>query len=156
MVYWINANIFYSGDIYYTIIANGSVHFVMYGYYLASMFKSVDSEGKGTGLIFSLTQAVRPWITSMQLFQFVTMMSQAGYMLYFTCSPNHQFWTKIYFGYILSLFVLFMQFFIENYMKKSNSNNIKAKDPRKKQVASKHPMSTRSRRSAASDKDKTQ
>ena len=119
VVYWINANIFYSGDIYYTIVANGSVHFVMYGYYLASMFKSVDQKGKGTGLVFALTQAVRPWITSMQLLQFVTMMAQASYMLWFSCG-SPMFWTKIYFGYIVSLFGLFMHFFRQNYMQKGS------------------------------------
>jgi hypothetical protein len=158
MTYWVNANVFYSGDIYYTIIANGAVHFVMYGYYLASMFKSVDKNGKGTGLVFMLTQAVRPWITSMQLLQFVTMMAQAIYILYNDCQ-SPLIWVKYYLGYIFSLFLLFMNFFIQNYLKKKGKKggtDGKKGEAKAAPAKSTHRMSTRSKRGAANEKDKSQ
>lgn len=153
MVYWVNANIFYSGDIYYTIIANGFVHFVMYGYYLATTLKSVDANGKGVGALFQMTQAVRPHITKLQLFQFVTMMSQAAYILAYSCG-SPQVWTKIYFFYILSMFALFMRFFYTAYVKKSNKKGGKktvkqATAPTRKSKR----IAEQSKRSAAAERD---
>jgi len=151
MVYWVNSNIFYSGDIYYTIIANGFVHFVMYGYYFLTTVNSTGKETKNT--VYQFTQALRPYITTLQLFQFVTMMSQAGYILYKSCG-SPLIWTKIYFFYILSMFALFMQFFIANYFKpkkgdKSKKLKKKSSEPTRK---SKRIME-KTDRHAAAEKD---
>ena len=121
LTYWVNANVFYSGDIYYTIIANGSVHTVMYFYYFVSMFKS-DS---GFGLVLQkLTAASRPFITGMQLTQFVTMLAQAVYILNNKCG-SPLIWVGYYLMYIASLFILFMNFAIQNYCKKKESRKDK-------------------------------
>ena len=59
-------------------------------------------------------------ITQMQLIQFIIMMSQAGYLLYVTCPnvrvPFPRNVTVLYFFYILSLFILFSNFFIRTYL----------------------------------------
>ena len=58
-------------------------------------------------------------LTMMQLIQFVTMMSQGTYMLVNQCtkaSPQRVVIT--YIVYILSLFILFAQFFMASYMTK--------------------------------------
>merc|ERR1719440_2727366 len=38
LIYWLNANAFYDADIYFTIVLNGAIHFIMYGYYFATAF----------------------------------------------------------------------------------------------------------------------
>ena len=151
MVYWVNANIFWAADIYFTIVANGFVHFVMYGYYLASTFKSVDANGKGVGTLYQMTQAVRPHITKLQLFQFVTMMSQAAYILYYSCG-SPLVWTKIYFFYILSMFALFIRFFISAYMNKNTRSKKTGKQATAPTRKSKR-IAEQSRRSAAAERD---
>lgn len=55
----------YDGDIYYTIVLNGFIHFIMYAYYFMSIFN------------IPLAKFIRPLVTNAQLIQFVTMMSQA-------------------------------------------------------------------------------
>ena len=114
-VYWVNANVGYDGDIYYTIIANGFIHCVMYFYYLQTTF------------------GAKPWwakhLTSLQLLQFVTMMSQAVYML---TRPNvgcgfPRNVITFYFFYILSLFLLFAQFFVRRYMQGDSKGKNKVK-----------------------------
>jgi elongation of very long chain fatty acids protein 4 len=65
-------------------------------------------------------------LTLMQLTQFVTMMSQAIYLLTHTSCKGHSFRiTAMYFVYILSLFFLFAQFFMASYMKPKRSQKKK-------------------------------
>lgn len=53
----------------------------------------------------------------MQLIQFVTMMSQGTYLLTTQCKKTSLRVVLAYVVYILSLFVLFAQFFVASYMK---------------------------------------
>ena len=105
-VYWVNANVGYDGDIYYTIVANGFIHLVMYYYYFLTTLGAKPTWAK--------------YLTSLQLIQFVTMMSQAVYMLTRpdgSCGfPRNV--TLFYFFYILSLFILFMNFYMQRYLTK--------------------------------------
>lgn len=53
----------------------------------------------------------------MQLVQFITMMSQGSYLLATQCSTTSLRVVVAYIVYILSLFILFAQFFMASYMK---------------------------------------
>lgn len=53
----------------------------------------------------------------MQLVQFVTMMSQGSYLLAVQCPNVALRVASAYIVYILSLFILFAQFFVSSYMK---------------------------------------
>ena len=107
-VYWVNFNVAYDGDIYFTIVANGFIHCVMYFYYLLTTF------------------GAKPWwasqLTSMQMIQFLCMMSQALYLLFNDCKfPRNV--VLFYFFYIMSLFLLFANFFVQRYCSKKDKKN---------------------------------
>ena len=102
------------GDIYFTILANGTVHLVMYTYYLLTSFKFRP-----------------PWkmaVTLLQLVQFVSMNAQAIYMLQNNCAFPRNI-TLVYLFYIMSLFALFMNFFIKSYLGGKGKGKGKGKKP---------------------------
>jgi elongation of very long chain fatty acids protein 4 len=67
-------------------------------------------------------------LTSMQLVQFVTMMSQGTYLMMTGCQKTSLRVVAAYVVYILSLFVLFAQFFVQSYVKpKKIASKSKAK-----------------------------
>jgi len=103
LVYWMDTLAGYDGEIYLTIILNGFVHLVMYSYYFMS------------------TLGYNAWwknyITLLQLFQFVLMNVQAIWDLAHGC-PYPRNITWFYLFYIISLFALFMNFYIRTYSKK--------------------------------------
>lgn len=119
-IYWINANVNYQGNIWYTIVANGAVHTVMYAYYFVSMLKD------NVPALKPILAASRPFITSMQLVQFVTMQAQAAYFFAACANEGLNRLIAMYLAYIFSLFVLFMQFAIKNYCRRT-PNKGKAK-----------------------------
>lgn len=101
-VYWLNLNIGYDGDIYLTILLNGGVHTVMYLYYFVSMH---------TRQIW-----LKSSVTLMQLGQFCCMMGQAVYLLANNCQTFPKRVTQIYLVYIFTLFLLFVNFFLQSYV----------------------------------------
>jgi len=102
LVYWLNANAGYTGDIYFTVVANSFVHMVMYSYYLARIF---GFEIKNKHLV-----------TQLQMVQFLAMNAQAIYILYYGCAfPSNI--TKLYLGYIVSLLFLFANFYVQSFLK---------------------------------------
>jgi elongation of very long chain fatty acids protein 4 len=102
LVYWLNTSAGYDGDIYYTIVVNSFIHFVMYSYYEATTFN------------ITVPRPLKKMVTSMQRFQFVTMNIQAIYILVMGCSyPTRITW--FYLLYIISLFALFTQFSTQEY-----------------------------------------
>lgn len=111
LFYWLNANVFYDGDVYVTIVLNGFIHTVMYTYYFICMHTKV----KGTGEAIPIWW--KPYLTILQLIQFVTMMSQGTYLVINGCDTLSIRITATYVVYILSLFFLFAQFFVQSYMK---------------------------------------
>lgn len=119
MFYWLNANVNYDGDIYLTIVLNGFIHTVMYTYYFICMHTKVPETGKSLPIWWKSS------LTMMQLIQFVTMMSQGTYLLTSSCETQPLRVVGTYVVYILSLFFLFAQFFVQSYMK-----------PKKKKVKS--------------------
>jgi elongation of very long chain fatty acids protein 4 len=95
LTYWLVSNSGADGDVFYTVIANSFIHFVMYSYYALTTVNIRPSWG---------------WVvTQAQLVQFVTMMSQGTYIVTMGCAYPHRV-TYFYIGYILSLFLLFQQF----------------------------------------------
>lgn len=112
LFYWLNANSQYDGDVYLTIVLNGFIHTVMYTYYFICMHTKVPATGKNLPIWWKSS------LTLMQLTQFITMMSQATYLLtHSECTGHSKRITGSYLVYILSLFVLFAQFFVSSYMK---------------------------------------
>jgi elongation of very long chain fatty acids protein 4 len=108
MIYWLNINVGYDGDIYYTVILNAFIHFMMYLYYFLRTFN------------VAVPTAMKKFVTNSQLIQFVTMMGQAVYILGIGCPfPNRI--TGMYLGYIMTLFYLFSDFKKKTYVDKKKN-----------------------------------
>jgi len=115
LFYWLNANVFYDGDIYLTIALNGFIHTVMYTYYFICMHTKDKKTGK------SLPIWWKSYLTLLQLVQFIVMMSQGSYLAINGCDTLSIRVTMTYVVYILSLFFLFAQFFVQSYIKPKKS-----------------------------------
>lgn len=104
LVYWFNCNLCFDGDVYFTIVANGFIHFVMYTYYFVSMH----------------TRDIwwKKYLTQMQMIQFMCMCTQGIYLLYFNCQEVPITVTRTYVAYIITMFGLFLHFYIQSYNKK--------------------------------------
>jgi len=112
MFYWLNSHVNYDGDIYLTIVLNGFIHTVMYTYYFICMHTKIPGTDKSVPIWWKSS------LTLMQLFQFVTMMSQGSYLLVTQCQTTSLRVVATYIVYILTLFFLFAQFFVASYVKK--------------------------------------
>jgi len=103
LVYWLNTRAAYDGDIYLTVVLNSFVHLVMYSYYFLS------------------TLGYNAWwknyITLLQMGQFLIMNAQAIYILATGCPFPHNI-TWMYLIYIISLFLLFQNFYQRTYTKR--------------------------------------
>lgn len=119
LFYWLNSHVNYDGDIYLTIVLNGFIHTVMYTYYFICMHTKDPKTGKSLPIWWKSS------LTLMQLFQFVTMMSQGTYLLCTQCKQTSLRVVAAYVAYILSLFVLFGQFFVQSYMKPKSKKSKK-------------------------------
>jgi GNS1/SUR4 family len=127
MFYWLNSHVNYDGDIYLTIVLNGFIHTVMYTYYFVCMHTKDPATGK------SLPVWWKSSLTSLQLVQFVTMMSQGVYLLATRCKNTSLRVVATYVVYILSLFILFAQFFMQSYVKpKKNKSGESSGSSKKK------------------------
>lgn len=111
LFYWLNANVMYDGDIFLTILLNGFIHTVMYTYYFICMHTKDPKTGKSLPIWWKSS------LTSFQLIQFTLMMGQASHLVFFGCKQLPIRIIMVYFFYILSLFFLFAQFFVNSYMK---------------------------------------
>jgi hypothetical protein len=111
LFYWLNIKVNYDGDIYLTVVLNGFIHTVMYTYYFICMHTKDPKTGKSLPIWWKSS------LTMMQLIQFITMMSQGSYLLVTGCPEISSRITSTYVVYILSLFFLFAQFFVNSYIK---------------------------------------
>lgn len=102
LFYWLNINVGYDGDVYLTIALNGFIHTIMYTYYFVSLHT------KEIGWKSALTMS--------QMIQFVLMNAQAGYLIFTGCQEYPRNITMAYFYYIVSLLLLFAQFFVSSYI----------------------------------------
>lgn len=89
------------GEAYFSVILNSFVHVVMYSYYLSTTI--------GMPLSF-----IKPYITSMQMLQFVLMMCQSAYDLAFGCPGYPRSLIALLFVYMITLLALFANFFIND------------------------------------------
>lgn len=125
LFYWLNANVYYDGDIYLTIVLNGFIHFVMYTYYFVSMHTKIPKKIKGVETGDFKGQSVPIWwkpvLTMSQMVQFVGMISQACYLLLTDCPTCNRRVTIPYLFYIGTLLFLFAQFFVASYCKPKKS-----------------------------------
>lgn len=102
LFYWINMNVAYDGDIYFTIILNSFVHLLMYLYYL---LRTID---------VPVPTAIKKFVTKVQMIQFVAMGCQGLYLLAMGCPFPHVV-TATYILYIASLFLLFYRYTVSEY-----------------------------------------
>lgn len=111
LFYWVNVNVLYDGDIFLTILLNGFIHTVMYTYYFICMHTKVPETGKSLPIWWKSS------LTMMQMIQFVTMMSQASYLMITQCKESSARVVAVYLVYIFSLLILFAQFYVNSYKK---------------------------------------
>jgi elongation of very long chain fatty acids protein 4 len=109
IIYWLILNSAYDGDIYLTVVLNGTIHFIMYFYYLITTFN------------ISVPRPIKMMVTNMQLIQFVCMISQGVYLLLMAC-PYPTNVTRLYVVYILSMLALFLNFKRKAYGSKKKKN----------------------------------
>jgi len=102
LFYWLDNLVGYTGDIYLTVVLNSFVHLVMYSYYFLSTL--------------GYSAWWKNYITLLQMGQFIIMNIQAIYILVFKC-PYPQRITMAYLFYIISLFLLFRNFYNRTYTK---------------------------------------
>jgi len=103
LVYWLNTRVAYDGDIYLTVVLNSFVHLVMYSYYFLSTL--------------GYSAWWKNYITLLQMGQFLIMNAQAIYILAVGCPFPHNI-TWMYLFYIISLFLLFQNFYQRTYKKR--------------------------------------
>jgi len=102
LVYWLLAAAGYDGDIYFTILLNGGIHFIMYTYYFVASHKGAEVWWKR-------------YVTSLQLLQFTLMMAQGGWLLASGCKTFPPRLAAIYVSYVLGMFALFSNFYMRTY-----------------------------------------
>eukprot|EP01066_Platyproteum_vivax_P015491 Platyproteum_vivax@DN6842_c0_g1_i2.p1 len=105
LIYWINLNGGYDGDVYYTVVLNGGIHVVMYTYYLLRVCN------------VPVPMPLKALVTRAQMLQFVLMNVQGVYVLYFDCQYPARI-VYMYLVYVFSLLLLFQNFASKTYTKK--------------------------------------
>jgi hypothetical protein len=113
---WLNLVINYDAEIFVAIGFNAGIHVIMYTYYLISMHMPKDKDPR-TGKPYSVWW--KKHLTTLQMTQFFGMNLHGFLILYNGCSQVTPRGTAMYLAYIMSLFILFMNFFIRSYCKRS-------------------------------------
>lgn len=98
----------------YIALFNSTVHMVMYSYYFFSSFKSKS--------IQKITVRVKPFITIIQLVQFVIIIAHCTVAILPSCNGSYFFDVQI-FNFIV-LFYLFGQFYLQTYMKTNKKGEV--------------------------------
>jgi elongation of very long chain fatty acids protein 4 len=113
LFYWINIRLAYDGDIFLTILLNGSIHTVMYTYYFIAMH----------------TKDIwwKKYLTQMQMVQFCLMLTQGACMIFNGDVSFPPRLSAMYFGYIVTMLGLFMHFYLQSYTKKSKGEKVEKK-----------------------------
>jgi hypothetical protein len=106
IIWWITTQHAPGGDGYFCVILNSGVHVVMYGYYLSVTL--------GAPL-----NAIKKYITTMQMTQFVLMMLNATYNLIFPTKTYPYYLAVLLEVYMWSLLALFYNFYRKSYIENS-------------------------------------
>jgi elongation of very long chain fatty acids protein 4 len=117
LFYWLNSQCNYDGDAYFSIVLNGTIHFIMYGYYFATSFN------------ISVPLFIKKSITNAQLTQFCCMELQGVALLTMNGCGSPRRVTILYMVYISTMLILFMNFKRQNYKKTSKNTSDKIADP---------------------------
>jgi len=105
LFYWLNSQCNYDGDAYFSIVLNGSIHFVMYGYYFVTAFN------------VTVPLIIKKAITNAQLTQFCCMELQGVALLTMDGCGSSRRVTILFMVYISTMLILFMNFKMQNYKK---------------------------------------
>ncbi|GMH42475.1 hypothetical protein BSKO_10394 [Bryopsis sp. KO-2023] len=106
-IWWTIALVAPGGDAWYSCALNSFVHVLMYTYYFLASVIGKDEKKKKKYLWWGR------YMTQFQMFQFTTMMLQAYYCQRY--SPYTPFLSKLLFWYMITLLVLFVNFYVKKY-----------------------------------------
>jgi len=87
------------GDTYFSAAQNAFVHVLMYSYYFLATLK--------------ISAPWKYYITQLQMVQFALNMVQSAYVVYYD-TPYPKFWAMVLMGYMVTLLVLFGNFYVQN------------------------------------------
>lgn len=108
VMHWFAVRASYDSDIYFVVLANSTVHVVMYFYYMLRI------------LGIHVPAFIKQGITYFQIIQFTLMIIQAIFVLLNDCEfPNRLLW--LYMAYVASLLILFVNFFLQTYVNKKTA-----------------------------------
>lgn len=95
----------------YIGVINSFVHIIMYTYYFMSSYQNK--------IIQKIIKQVKPFITILQLIQFLIIIAHCIVATLPSCQASYFFEVQIL-NFIV-LFILFSKFFIENYLEKNKN-----------------------------------
>ena len=125
IAFWININLAYDADGFLAVTLNSFVHTIMYLYYLISMHIPKDKD-KGKGTKYKIWW--KKYLTMIQMIQFILMVTQASLILFVhKCDQIPRRTVQLYLAYIISLFLLFRNFYNTAYSKKDDKDKKKNK-----------------------------
>jgi len=110
---WLNLVINFDAEIFYAVGWNAFIHVIMYTYYLISMHMPKVKDNATGKAKYSVWW--KQHLTSLQMTQFLTMNAHGILILYNGCNQVTPRGTALYLAYIMSLFILFLNFFLRAY-----------------------------------------
>lgn len=126
IIQWITVYYGPGGESYLAAILNSGVHVFMYGYYLWSTYDSKPKEGER--ITWTKAAFYRPYITRIQLIQFVILFTQSIWDIFISPPKDYPIfviWILLF--YMISMIALFMNFYIQAYIKKGSRKTAAAK-----------------------------
>jgi len=119
VIWWIVVTYAPGGDGYFSSSLNSFIHVLMYSYYL---WAGIAGKPRGEKPVWTEPAYYKRYITTMQMAQFCVMLLQATYDL---IVPNDypKFCTWILFLYMISMLVLFANFYRQAYAKGGAKSN---------------------------------
>lgn len=115
LIWWMISHHAPGGDAYFSAAMNSAVHVLMYLYYLLSALLRNDEKVRQKYLFWG------KYLTQFQMIQFIFNWIQASYGIKVQ-APYPQFLYKILFYYMISLLMLFFNFYVK---KHSTSSKVK-------------------------------